>query len=109
MLQHAHFEATPGPNLVQRVARCLHVWPHLGHILEFLSDDSTVRNFEFGYFLIPFRQFCDFRVKDSKVSILGLTILKFGFRTITNFVDFTKFFIDFHHFRNKNHKFFPKI
>ena len=70
---------------------------------------STVRNFDFRWFLIQFWQFCDFRVKDFKFQVLGLRISKFGFRAITNFVDFTKMFVEFDDFRNKNHQIFSKI
>ena len=50
-----------------------------------------------------------FRVKDLKFWDLGFKISKLGLQKITNFVDFTNFFIDFHHFSNKNHKIFVKI
>jgi len=45
VLQRVDFEAKTRPNLVPRVARCWNVWPHLGHILDLLSDKSNLRKF----------------------------------------------------------------
>ena len=45
VLRRAHFEAKTIPNLVPRVARCWNVWPHLGHILDHLSNEPLMREF----------------------------------------------------------------
>ena len=70
---------------------------------------STVRNFDFTWFLIQFWHFCDYGVKNLKFLVSRLRISKFGFQIITNLIDFTKFFVDFVDFNNKNDKFFSEI
>lgn len=45
VLQRADFEAKTNPNLVPRVARWCNVRAHFVHILDLLSDGSTMREF----------------------------------------------------------------